>query len=250
MKEGMVQHTAAVILAAGKGSRMNLVGKNKVTVEVGGIPIITRTISTLKKTSITPIVVVVGHAKESVMNLLDSDILVTEQHDQRGTGDALKSALPQIPHDIQHVFVLNGDDSFLLSPQIFEELYTTHTEKNAVMTFLTRVTDQSSGIGRIKRINGKVTSIVEEKEATPDEKKITEVNAACYLFDMSFLRENISLLKESSVTGEFYIVQLVEIARNQQLNIETVTVDNLQWKGINTLKELEEANKLFNKMKS
>lgn len=235
-----------VILAAGKGKRMKAKSTNKVAYEVSGIPMVSRTIAVLKKVGVKNIVVVVGFAKESVIKLLDPSIKTVEQKRRLGTGHAVKKALGVIPKDAEHVLVLNGDDSFLFSSELFKKLMDDHSQNNSAVTFLTIDLKNPAGLGRIIRDEkGKVIKIVEEKDATQKQKKIKEINAACYLFSCRFLREYIPLLKKSHVTHEYYIVSLIDLAARNGLKIDTLRMDNLKWRGVNTPKELHEAQKMI-----
>lgn len=244
-KTDHLPHLWAVILAAGKGTRINATLKNKVAYEVRGIPMITRTISVLKDVGIKNIVVVIGFAKESVLSLLGDDIKTAEQKKLLGTGDAVKAALRKIPTNAQHVLVLNGDDSFLFSKELFEELCHLHVKNHCAITFLSVTMPDPTGLGRVVRNEkGKVMRIVEEKDASPTVKKITEINAACYIFNANFLRKSIKLLPKSSVTDEYYIVSLVDFASKRGEKIEALHLTNFAWRGVNTHEELQEAQKL------
>lgn len=236
----------AVILAAGRGTRMNATSKNKVAYEVKGVPMITRTITILRNAGIKNIVVVVGFAKESVLSLLDSSIKTVEQKEQLGTGDAVKQALQKIPGDAKYVLAMNGDDSFLFSGELFEQLCDLHVKNNSAITFLSITVENPQGLGRVLRDKkGNVVKIVEEKDATLEQKEIKEINAACYLFDAAFLRSSINNILKSSVTGEYYIVSLVDYASKNGEKIEALHLKDFAWRGINTNEELEEAQKLI-----
>jgi bifunctional N-acetylglucosamine-1-phosphate-uridyltransferase/glucosamine-1-phosphate-acetyltransferase GlmU-like protein len=240
-----VKDVWAVILAAGRGSRMNSTDTNKVALPLAGRPIICHTISNLQKAGITHIVVVVGFAKESVLKCLDENIVTAEQTEQLGTGHAVKVAIEKIPF-AQDVFVLNGDDSYVFTPEILTNLFQKHKAAQASVSFLTLMTDTPSGLGRIVRdSSGKVVGIVEEKDATEVQKGISEINPACYLFSYDFLKKNLDSIEKSSVTGEFYVTRLIDIAVKNGVAIATHTEKGLQWRGINTPAELEEANKMY-----
>ena len=192
-----------IILAAGRGTRMKSSSINKVAYKINGIPMLTRTIQSLKETGIANIVVVVGFAKDSVLSLLENSIKTVEQKNMLGTGHAVKTALSKIPKNAKDVLVLNGDDSFLLDPKLLKKMYLKHLESKAKITFLSVKMDAPGGLGRVLRgKNGKVLGIVEEKDATEAQKKVKEVNAACYIFDYSFLKKFIGVIKKSDITGE------------------------------------------------
>ncbi|MBI3485711.1 NTP transferase domain-containing protein [Candidatus Daviesbacteria bacterium] len=234
-----------IILAAGKGSRLNSGSSNKVVLEVQGTPLIQRTIDTLRQLNLKNILVVVGHAKDSVLNLLDKDIQTVEQIEQLGTAHAVKVALEVTKKHIKNCLVLNGDDSFLLSKEVLEKLINHHLTSSNKITFLTTHLDNPKGLGRIIRdTKNNLVKIVEEKEASEAEKKVKEVNLAAYLFDLEFLRENIDKVKKSQITSEYYLVTLVEQAMANHDKVEMVFIKDLMWRGINTQEELEEAKEL------
>lgn len=235
-----------IILAAGKGKRMNAKQKNKVTYEVKGIPMIVRTIHKLKTAGVKNIIVVVGHAKGSVVSLLDSDVHTVEQKKRLGTGHAVKIALKSLPLSAREVMVLYGDDSFLYSPETFKKLLEKHLRVHPALTFLTLSVNNPTGLGRIVRDeNNKIVGIVEEKDANDEQRRIKEINPACYVFDVSFLKKYISKMKKSVVTGEYYLTELIELAVLNNEKIETVTFDNIAWRGVNTISELQEAEQLI-----
>lgn len=236
----------AVVLAAGKGTRMKVKDKNKVTLPISGVPILSRTIQILKQAGIKNIVVVVGHAKESVIKILDKDIITVEQKKRLGTGHAVACALKKIPKDCEHVLVLNGDDSFLFSPSLLAKLFEKHSKSNSEITFLTIEMKNPKGLGRVIRDKkNSVIDIVEEKDANEKQKKIKEINAACYLFSAGFLKENINKISKSKITGEYYIVSLVKIAVKKIKKVDAFVINKLKWRGINTPEELAEAEKLL-----
>lgn len=235
----------AVVLAAGKGTRMKAKEKNKVAYSLNGVPMVTRTINILREAGVVNILVVVGHAKESVLALLDEKIQTVEQRKRLGTGHAVMCALEKIPQDTEHVIVLNGDDSFLFSPDLLKQLFRKHTETNSEITFLTIEMDNPTGLGRIERDGeGKIVDIVEEKDASEKQKNIKEINAACYLFAYDFLNKSINKIKKSKTSGEYYIVSLVEIAVKAKKRVEALMINKLKWRGVNTPEELEEAEML------
>ncbi len=235
----------AVVLAAGKGTRMKAKEKNKVAYHLNGVPMVSRTINILREAGVRNILVVVGHAKESVLSLLDEEIQAVEQKKRLGTGHAVMCAMKKIPNDTEHVIVLNGDDSFLFSPDLLKQLFRKHTETNSEITFLTIEMENPKGLGRIERnAEGKVIDIVEEKDANENQRKINEINAACYLFSYNFLKNNIKKIEKSKTSGEYYIVSLVEIAVKAKERVEALMINKLKWRGVNTPEELEEAEML------
>lgn len=232
----------AIILAAGRGTRMQSTDTNKVAMEVKGEPMLVRTLKILRQAGIGSIVVVVGFAKESVLPLLDSQIIVAEQIEQLGTGHAVMSAIAKVPENTESVLILYGDDSFLYSPSTFENLYNTHKENNAKITFITMESDNPTGFGRIIRDeNNEVIGIVEEKNATDEQKNITEINLGCYVIDKKYLEENISDIHKNPITGEYYITDIIDIIAQHGGKISAHKLTEGMWRGVNTKEDLAEA---------
>lgn len=241
-----MQNVTAIILAAGRGTRMQSTDTNKVAMNVMGEPMLVRTIKILKESGISHIVVVVGFAKESVIALLGEDIIVAEQEEQLGTGHAVMCALPKVPAGTEELLILNGDDSFLYSPSTFQQLCDTHISEGAKITFVTMESENPTGFGRIIRDkNGEVVGIVEEKNADENQKKISEINLGCYVINKLYLEENISNIHKNPVTGEYYITDIIDIIAHHGGKIAAHKLSNGKWRGINTREDLVEAESLF-----
>lgn len=238
---------SAVILAAGKGSRMKIKETNKVTVLFKNKPLISHTVDLLEKLKINPILVVVGYAKESVKNALkNSQVVFVEQKEQLGTGHALNCAINNIPDDSKDVIVLYGDDSYLYSKDLLQKIINMHMLEKAMLTFLTIQVENASGMGRIIRDNkGDVIDIIEEKDATVDQIKIKEINPNCYIFQSSFLKKYLARIPKSPVTDEYYLPSLIKMGRENNEKIQAINGGFLTWRGINTKKDLEEAGDLY-----
>lgn len=240
----MTEDTAAIILAAGKGTRFASKDVNKVALPLLGKSIILYSIELLEKLGINDIFVVVGFAKESVKKVLKGHkATYVDQKEQRGTADALAQVLTHVPHGIEHVLVINGDDPFHTEESVIS-LMKVHQETGAALAFTTSELENPAGLGRILRNNdGNVQAIVEEKDATDEQRKIKEVNGACYLFSLNFLKKYLPRLRASNVTGEYYVTHLITLAAENGEKIETVRVLH-KWKGINTPEDLKEAERL------
>lgn len=237
----------AVILAAGKGKRMNSKKTNKVLATLRGKPMISYIIELLKRIGIDFVVVVVGFAKYSVMQALKkNNIVFAEQKKRLGTAHAVACALPKLSENILNVLVFQGDDSAFYKKEIIKDLINKHYSSQADLTFLTIEIDNPAGLGRIVRDEkGDVITIIEEKDATGQQKLIKEINPACYIFKTNFLRKYLKKVKKSKITGEYYLTSLINIAISNKKNIKTLKVKNLKWRGVNTSEELEEARKIF-----
>jgi bifunctional UDP-N-acetylglucosamine pyrophosphorylase / glucosamine-1-phosphate N-acetyltransferase len=240
----------AIVLAAGKGERLNSTTQNKVTLKLAGKPMIQHGIELLEKLSINSVVVVVGFAKESVIEVVGNGVVYAEQKESLGSAHAVLTALEKIPQDIESVLVINGDDSAFYSTELIKRLIDKHNEAQSKITFLTIEVDNPAGLGRIVRDeNGKLVAIIEEKDATSQQKELKEINPQCFVFNINFLKKYLSHIKKSEVTGEYYLTEIIDIAIKNNEKVETLSVGKVLWRGINTKEELEEAERLFEKTK-
>jgi UDP-N-acetylglucosamine diphosphorylase/glucosamine-1-phosphate N-acetyltransferase len=241
-----------IILAAGKGVRMKS-DEPKALVKLKNKPLIQHlldTISTLHL-PIQPIIVV-GHMKERIKEVLGNNYLYAEQDKPLGTGHAVASAKNSVHPSHKTVLVLSSDQP-LISKETIERLLKKHEEEKPTITIATVLVpdfeEWRSGLrhfGRIIReVRGQVIDIVEFKDATEKEKLIKELNSAVYAFDSDWIWENIGLIKNENKNGEYYLTDLIKIARDQNKKIEAIPVANII-EGLqpNTKEELEVLEKL------
>jgi bifunctional N-acetylglucosamine-1-phosphate-uridyltransferase/glucosamine-1-phosphate-acetyltransferase GlmU-like protein len=213
--------------------------------------LVKHSVDLLENMDFQSVVVVVGYAKESVKEVLKNDthIIFAEQKKRLGTAHAVATGFLKLHEDVTDVLVIQGDDSAFYTHEIIAQLAAKHIESNAAITFLTVKLDNPFALGRVVRdTNDKVVAIVEEKDATDEQRAIQEINAACYFFSTQFLRKYLKQIKKSPVTGEYYIVSLIEMAAKNNETIETMQVE-IPWRGVNTKEELEEAEQLFAQLK-
>ncbi len=245
---------AAIILAAGKGKRMNLVEDfNKVTSLLSKKPIILHIVQFMKKLRISQSIIVVGHAKESVMQALaGEEVTYAVQTEQLGTGDALAVAIPEVHEDITEVLVVYGDDAVFYNDKhlpIISSLFEKHEKSGAAITFLTITQDDPSGLGRIVRhTDGHIQAIVEEKDATDEQRLIKEINPGCFLFKLEALKKYLPLVQKSPTTGEYYLTSLIDVALGHGELVETVRGGKMMWRGVNTPEELAIAEQMLDGM--
>lgn len=243
----MKNNLAVIILAAGKGSRMNSTF-SKVLHEIGGRPMILKTVETLEQLVPSQIVAVVGFDSEGVKKALGNRVDYAHQKEQLGTGDAARVGLEKIKDEIGIVVVLNGDDSAFYKSKTIEKVIEAHNASENVLTFVTLEPQDPTGLGRVVRKNGKVQKIVEGKEATSEELKIKEVNDGLYVFDKKWLQQKIGQIEKSKVTGEYYLVDLIKLAIESKDKVGTYELeDPTEWHGVNTVEELNSAQKRFPK---
>ncbi len=207
---------AAVILAAGKGTRMksNLV---KVLHPAAGRPMIDWVVDAARAAGAAPIVLVVGHQADAVQTVFrgSADIRTAMQEEQLGTGHAVACAREGLAGFSGTVLILCGDTP-LLRAETLQGLIAFHRENRAALTVLTAVMENPHGYGRIVRdAGGRVLRIVEQKDATPHEQAIREINSGIYCMEAGFLFGNIDSLGNANAQGEFYLTDLVSIAVQQ-----------------------------------
>src|SRR3990167_4530755 len=233
---------SAIVLAAGEGKRMKS-QKSKVLHEVAGQSLIERTIAAVKGTRPTQIIAVANKKNLTEMKkMFKNQVLYAFQLQPKGTGDAALIGLKSVKENVPVVCVMYGDDTAFYKPKTIGDVYAHHLKSKAVATFVTIRLKDPAGFGRIIRINGKVIAIIEEKDATPAQKRINEVNDGVYFFEKAWLLKNISKLKPSKVTGELYITDMIEEAIRQKKKVETYTLsDSSEWHSVNTPQDLKKA---------
>ncbi len=242
-----MQNLAVNILAAGKGRRINATDRNKVAYELAGKPMIAHTVDLLEKMGIKDIIAIVGYASESVRQALGDRVKYALQVEQLGTADALKAGLAQVPNSATDVLSVYGDDSAFYTPELINQLVTTHRAENADITFITVKLKDPAGLGRIVRDqNGQVQAIVEEKNATPEQKQITEINTGLYCFKKNFLQQYLSAVKKNPISGEYYLTDLIDIAIREGKKVLAITwPDPSVWFGVNTPDQWHQADTLM-----
>ena len=247
----MKTNLAGIVLAAGEGKRMKSKTSNKVTLLLGEKPIVVHGVELLKSLKISPIIIVVGFAKESVKKLFRKDVVFAEQKKILGTAHAVKTALSLLPKETTDILVIQGDDSAFYRKETVRKLIELHIRDNNSLTFLTVELSNPAGLGRIVRSKtGQIIKIVEEKDATGEEQKIKEINPACYVFSLSFLQKYLPKIKKNPKTGEYYLVDLVGLAIKNKEKSGVIRGGNTTWRGVNTKEELEEAQRLYKQANS
>jgi bifunctional UDP-N-acetylglucosamine pyrophosphorylase/glucosamine-1-phosphate N-acetyltransferase len=240
-----------VVLAAGKGTRMKS-ALPKVLHPLSGRPLIEyvlRTAEALRPASLT---LVVGHNGELVKEALPGrpHVRFVTQEPQLGTAHAVLQTESLLGTARGSVLLLSGDVP-LLSPSTLARVISTHAEAGAAATVLTAFIERPYGYGRIVRSRGAITRIVEERDASPAERAIREINSGVYLFDLEPLFPALHSVAAKNAQGEYYLPDLVAIYRRRRRTVATVSVDNPdEIRGINSRTELAEVGALVRQQKN
>lgn len=231
-----------VILAAGKGTRMKS-SRPKVLHPLAGRPIIDHVLRTAEALRAETTTVVVGHGADDVRSALGGrpGLSFVVQSPQLGTGHALLQAESVLEGKSGRVLLLYGDVP-LLQPNTLSRLLDRHRATSAVATILTTQLAEPYGYGRIVRDStGAVTRIVEERDASGDERAITEINSGIYAFDLAPLFGALHELAADNAQGEYYLTDLVALYRQRGLTIETLDLESpAELRGVTTRADLSE----------
>lgn len=236
----------AIILAAGKGSRMKS-KYHKGTHKVCGKEMINIIIDKLNKCGIEDINVVVGEHRESLIEVTkDKNLSYSIQEQQLGTGHAVLSACNFLKGKRGSVLIFACDVP-LFEEENIKKMIDAHQNQMNSLTFVTSILDDGLSYGRIIRENGRVICIKEAKDCSKEELLINEINTSIYCFDIDVLLNSISEIKNLNAQNEFYLTDVVEIIHNKNKNIGTICVDKDQVIGVDTRKQLVYANEILRK---
>jgi bifunctional UDP-N-acetylglucosamine pyrophosphorylase/glucosamine-1-phosphate N-acetyltransferase len=231
-----------VVLAAGLGTRMKS-AKPKVLHELCGRPMLAYVLDAASAVSHRRPLVVYSSKTAAITEVFRDRADFALQATPRGTADALSAALAVSPPDASELLVLSGDVP-LVDPMLLAELIETLRQRGAVVALIAVATYEPEGLGRVVRseAGGEVLRIVEDKDATPEELAIDEINAGIYAFDAAWLRSRIGDVKPSAVSGELYLPELVALARADHRPVVSIEVeDDGTLAGINDRSQLAAA---------
>ena len=236
------QGVLPVILAAGLGTRMKS-RKPKVLHELCGRPMLAFVLDAAREVSGRRPLVVYSPATAVIAEAFAGQADFAAQAETLGTADAVRAAMAVAPEEVGEVLVLSGDVP-LVQADLLAELVDLRRARNAAMALVAVHSFDPEGLGRVVRSNdgGQVLRIVEQKDATPDELDIEEINAGVYAFDAAWLRRRIGDIKPSPVSGEFYLPELVTLAREDRRPVVSLEVeDDGTLTGINDRSQLAAA---------
>lgn len=237
---------AAIILAAGKGTRMNS-DMAKVLHSLCGKPMVMYPIRVARELEAERIVLVIGHQAEAVRAAVSGEpVSFAFQREQRGTAHAVLQAEPELEQFDGTVLILCGDVPLLL-PTTVRHLVESHCRSGAHVTVLTAFFPDATGYGRvIKDDSGRALRIVEEGDADEEEKKVREINTGIYCVERSFLFRALNAIGTDNVQQEYYLTDIVEMAVRQNLEARALPLDDYrEAMGINTPEQLAEAARIM-----
>ncbi|WIW28135.1 bifunctional UDP-N-acetylglucosamine diphosphorylase/glucosamine-1-phosphate N-acetyltransferase GlmU [Bacillus inaquosorum] len=217
----------AVVLAAGQGTRMKS-KLYKVLHPVCGKPMVEHVVDEALKLSLSKLVTIVGHGAEEVKKQLSDKSEYALQAEQLGTAHAVKQAQPFLADEKGVTIVICGDTP-LLTAETMEQMLKEHTQREAKATILTAVAEDPTGYGRIIRgENGAVQKIVEHKDASEEERLVTEINTGTYCFDNEALFRAIDQVSNDNAQGEYYLPDVIEILKNKGETVAAYQTGNFQ----------------------
>lgn len=233
----------AIVLAAGKSSRFKTT-TSKLLTSLCGKPLIVHQLEALATHSI-PITMVLGYQAEGVLaaakSVSHAEVSGILQHEQKGTGHAVAISKPTWK---ANTLLVTYGDCPLTTAETFEKLIAAHKKSGAAVTLVTTDVFNPTGFGRVITENNQVR-IVEEKDATPEQRNITLVNAGMYLFDRALLEEALDNIAPSPVTGEYYLPEVLPYAYKKGLKVETLLLPFDLVRGANTLEELWQVEQIM-----
>jgi bifunctional UDP-N-acetylglucosamine pyrophosphorylase/glucosamine-1-phosphate N-acetyltransferase len=238
---------AAIILAAGKGTRMKS-ERAKVTFPLAEKPMVQRVVNTALKMHCEKICVVVGYLKETVIACLEDDdrLSFAEQKEQLGTGHAVSITEDFFCEPDQDILILCGDVP-LLEAETLSRLYQEHLATQAAATVLTAFLDDPGKYGRMLRDDiGKLCGIIEYKDASPAQREIKEWNTGIYCFKAAELFQALKQTSNSNQQGEYYLTDTIEILYKAGKTVSSVVLEDLmEVSGVNSQEQLAELEDIY-----
>lgn len=237
---------SAVILAAGKGVRMKS-DLPKVFHKILGKPMLSYVLDAVEDYGFDGVYLIVGHMSDMIRDYYkNEDVIFVEQKERLGTGHAVMQVEPHLK-DVDGISVVLAGDMPLISSQTIDELVEFHKKMGAKVTVLTAKAEDPFGYGRIIRDgSGQIVKIVEEKDATGEEKKINEINTGIYCFDNKVLFDALKEVKAENAQREYYLTDTIKILRGKGLPVFVHLCDRpAEARGVNTQEELKAVEKII-----
>jgi bifunctional UDP-N-acetylglucosamine pyrophosphorylase/glucosamine-1-phosphate N-acetyltransferase len=238
---------AAIILAAGKGTRMKS-ERAKVTFPIADKPMVQRVVDTALAMKCERICLVVGYLKETVISCLEEDdrLEFIEQKEQLGTGHAVSITEAMFKNPEQDILILCGDVP-LLTPQTVNRIYQEHLSSKAACTVLTAFLDDPGKYGRMLRdAEGKLCGIIEYKDANAEQRQIKEWNTGIYCFKAKEMFDALRNTSNQNQQGEFYLTDTIGILYKAGKTVASVVLEDLmEVSGVNSQEQLSELEDIY-----
>ncbi len=252
VRDNFSSELAVVILAAGKGKRMNNPDVPKVMTKLAGTPLIGHVLEQVKRIGAKKIIVIIGHQKESIIEYANKEFSgmldFVEQIDQLGTGHAVLQAEPLLVSFKGNVLILSGDVPLLRAAAIKSFIEKHHNSKPpAAASVLTAMLDNPKGYGRIVRSSDKkFLRIVEDRDASSEEAEIPEVNSGIYIVKSHELFDALHEIGNNNAQREYYLTDVIAVLRQKNIECNAIIADDPdELNGINTIEELERMEKCY-----
>ena len=244
-KEKVMQNRYVVVLAAGQGTRMKS-KLFKVMHPVMGRPMVGHVVNAAIDADASEVITITGHGAEVVRDYLGDKSQYVFQEEQLGTAHAVMQAKDLLEGKEGTTLVLSGDTP-LLRAETLQQLMAFHEEEEAKATILTALADDPFGYGRVIRTeDGLVSKVVEEKDASEDEKKVREINTGTYCFDNQALFQALEKVDNDNAQGEYYLPDVLEILKNDHEKVGAFQLDNMdEALGVNNRVALAEASRIM-----
>jgi len=245
-----MKNIIAVILAAGKGTRMGDADRPKVMFEANDKPIIEYLVQSIQTAGVSDIVLVVGYLQEQVKNYFKDRVQYVEQLEQKGTGHAVMMAKDILKRKSKAVLVSYGDMPLYKIETIKKLIKKYSIEKPVIAMVTVDLADPDFwAYGRVLRNkNGEIVATVEQKDATEEQRKIKECNPSFYLFNSDWLWENLDRIGTDNAQKEYYLPDLISIAASQGKKIVSIKAESEdEVLGVNTPEQLEKVAKILKK---
>ncbi|WUD74922.1 bifunctional UDP-N-acetylglucosamine diphosphorylase/glucosamine-1-phosphate N-acetyltransferase GlmU [Streptomyces sp. NBC_00510] len=240
---------AVIVLAAGEGTRMKS-ATPKVLHTISGRSLVGHVVAAARALEPEHLLVVVGHAREQVTAHLagtDAAVRTAVQYEQNGTGHAVRAGLAELP-ELTGTVVITAGDTPLLTPDTLRALVEAHAADGNAVTVLTAEVPDPTGYGRIVRdADGSVLAIVEQKDATDEQRAIPEINSGVFAFDAALLTDALAKVTTDNAQGEEYLTDTLGILREAGHRVgASVAEDHREIAGINNRVQLAEARRILN----
>ncbi len=250
----MTRELTVIVLAAGGGTRMKS-KTMKVLHPVAGRSMIGHVLGAVRAVEPQRVIAVVGHGRDTVgPHILEQapDVVLAIQEDQRGTGHAVRMAMDAVVSadgTVTGTVIVAYGDTPLLQGESLKAFAAEHEAAERAVSILSGIVTDPHGYGRVIRdADGDVEAIVEERDATADQREIQEINSGILAFDASFLVEALPKISNDNSKGEYYLTDMVQLARDAGLTVGAFPIDDVsQTEGANDRKQLAELGRVMNR---